>query len=257
MARSGARTSTARIRRRLCPARPIRSGSRSTRRPARSTGPTSAPVATGLVRSGVRAWTARQSDPSGPKHCWRGRSGRSGRYRARSRGQQALPGQLRRLHDLELEPHRRATRTAGQLRRRFRKLPRPAEGACEPTRRSPAEPRSARNSAAATNFAPELLGAFLYRAPASVAYTWTKDGSSIATGATFTPTQCRQLHVHRDGRQPGRNYGGNQRGEAGQGQVSQGQQAVTARGGPRKCGEADISRRAAWKRGPSSLISSE
>jgi hypothetical protein len=40
-----------------------------------------------------------------------------------------------------------------------------------------------------TNFAPELLGAFLYRAPASVAYTWTKDGSSIATGATFTPTQ--------------------------------------------------------------------
>ncbi|HKN43934.1 MAG TPA: hypothetical protein VJW23_08410 [Propionibacteriaceae bacterium] len=36
-------------------------------------------------------------------------------------------------------------------------------------------------------WAPDLLGAFLYRAPASFAYQWKKDGSDIATGPTFTP----------------------------------------------------------------------
>lgn len=37
-------------------------------------------------------------------------------------------------------------------------------------------------------WAPDLLGAFLYRAPASFAYQWTRNGSNIATGITFTPT---------------------------------------------------------------------
>jgi hypothetical protein len=38
------------------------------------------------------------------------------------------------------------------------------------------------------SWAPDLLGAFLFRAPASFAYRWEKDGSKIATSATFTPT---------------------------------------------------------------------
>jgi DNA-binding beta-propeller fold protein YncE len=38
-------------------------------------------------------------------------------------------------------------------------------------------------------WAPDLLGAFLYRAPASFAYQWKLDGMDIAaTSATFTPT---------------------------------------------------------------------
>ena len=38
-------------------------------------------------------------------------------------------------------------------------------------------------------WAPDLLGAFLYRAPASFGnYQWQKDGSPIATGQTFTPS---------------------------------------------------------------------
>ena len=37
--------------------------------------------------------------------------------------------------------------------------------------------------------APDLLGGFLFRAPASFAYQWKKNGSNIATGATFTPTE--------------------------------------------------------------------
>ena len=41
-------------------------------------------------------------------------------------------------------------------------------------------------------WAPDLLGAFLYRAPASFgAYQWQKDGTDIsgADQSTFTPTQ--------------------------------------------------------------------
>jgi DNA-binding beta-propeller fold protein YncE len=39
-------------------------------------------------------------------------------------------------------------------------------------------------------WAPDLLGAFLFRAPASFAYQWARDGSDVpgATGPTFTPT---------------------------------------------------------------------
>ena len=37
-------------------------------------------------------------------------------------------------------------------------------------------------------WAPDLLGAFLYRAPASFAYQWQRNGSNIATGPTFTPS---------------------------------------------------------------------
>jgi len=37
------------------------------------------------------------------------------------------------------------------------------------------------------SWAPDLLGGFLYRVPASFAYRWEKDGLVIATGATFTP----------------------------------------------------------------------
>ena len=38
-------------------------------------------------------------------------------------------------------------------------------------------------------WAPDLLGAFLYRAPASFAYQWQMDGSrSSPPGPTFTPT---------------------------------------------------------------------
>jgi PKD domain len=36
-----------------------------------------------------------------------------------------------------------------------------------------------------------LLEAFLYRAPASFAYQWKRNGSDIATGAAFTPTSTR------------------------------------------------------------------
>ena len=39
-------------------------------------------------------------------------------------------------------------------------------------------------------WAPDLLGAFLYRAPASFTYQWKRNGSDIATGATFTPSQA-------------------------------------------------------------------
>ena len=39
------------------------------------------------------------------------------------------------------------------------------------------------------SWAPDLLGGFLFRAPASFAYQWKKNGSNIATGATFTPTE--------------------------------------------------------------------
>jgi uncharacterized protein (DUF2147 family) len=38
------------------------------------------------------------------------------------------------------------------------------------------------------SWAPDLLGAFLFQAPASFAYQWEMDGAKIATGATFTPT---------------------------------------------------------------------
>ncbi len=38
-------------------------------------------------------------------------------------------------------------------------------------------------------WAPDLLGAFLYRAPASFGgYQWQRNGSPIATGPTFTPS---------------------------------------------------------------------
>ena len=37
------------------------------------------------------------------------------------------------------------------------------------------------------SWAPDLLGAFLYRAPATFAYQWKLNGSDIATGPTFTP----------------------------------------------------------------------
>ena len=36
-------------------------------------------------------------------------------------------------------------------------------------------------------WAPDLLASFLFRAPASFAYQWKKNGSTIATGPTFTP----------------------------------------------------------------------
>jgi DNA-binding beta-propeller fold protein YncE len=36
-------------------------------------------------------------------------------------------------------------------------------------------------------WAPDLLGAFLYRAPASFAYQWKRNGGDIATGPTFMP----------------------------------------------------------------------
>ena len=40
------------------------------------------------------------------------------------------------------------------------------------------------------SFAPDLLGAFLYRAPASVDYQWKKGAAIIASGQTFTPTEA-------------------------------------------------------------------
>ena len=36
-------------------------------------------------------------------------------------------------------------------------------------------------------WAPDLLASFLFRAPASFAYQWKRNGSNIATGPTFTP----------------------------------------------------------------------
>jgi DNA-binding beta-propeller fold protein YncE len=40
------------------------------------------------------------------------------------------------------------------------------------------------------SFAPDLLGAFLYRAPASVDYQWKKGAAIVASGPTFTPTEA-------------------------------------------------------------------
>ena len=39
-------------------------------------------------------------------------------------------------------------------------------------------------------WAPDLLASFLFRAPASFAYQWQRNGSDIATGPTFTPTEA-------------------------------------------------------------------
>jgi PKD repeat protein len=39
-------------------------------------------------------------------------------------------------------------------------------------------------------WAPDLLASFVFRAPASFAYQWKLNGSNIATGPTFTPTQA-------------------------------------------------------------------
>jgi len=39
-------------------------------------------------------------------------------------------------------------------------------------------------------WASDLLASFLFRAPASFAYQWKRNGANIATGPTFTPTQA-------------------------------------------------------------------
>ncbi|MGC1798913.1 MAG: hypothetical protein WA701_00870, partial [Solirubrobacterales bacterium] len=39
------------------------------------------------------------------------------------------------------------------------------------------------------SWAPDLLASFLFRAPATFAYQWKRNGANIATGATFTPTE--------------------------------------------------------------------
>ena len=51
------------------------------------------------------------------------------------------------------------------------------------------EPRSGRRLTCQTGtWAPDLLGAFLYRAPASFGdYQWQRNGAGIASGPTFTP----------------------------------------------------------------------
>ena len=76
-------------------------------------------------------------------------------------------------------------------------------------------------------WAPDLLGAFLYRAPASFGdYQWQRNGAGIASGPTFTPGPgVRRLHLHRDGHQPGRvDPLADERCEEGQGEVGQGQE---------------------------------
>jgi hypothetical protein len=68
-------------------------------------------------------------------------------------GEQGLLGQLLRANDLEREPRRQGGRRA--------------------------------------HFAPDLLGAFLFRAAQTVAYQWLRNGEPIdgATQATLTPSQ--------------------------------------------------------------------
>ena len=51
---------------------------------------------------------------------------------------------------------------------------------------------------------PDLLGAFLYRAPAGFAYQWTLNGAPYTTNRTFMANRARRLHLHRDGHQPSR-----------------------------------------------------
>ena len=79
-------------------------------------------------------------------------------------------------------------------------------------------------------WAPDLLGAFLYRAPASFTYQWKRNGSEHRpTGRDVHAHPGRRLHLHRDGHQPGRVDLADECCEEGQGQVGQGQQDEESR----------------------------
>ena len=71
-------------------------------------------------------------------------------------------------------------------------------------------------------WAPDLLGAFLYRAPASFAYQWTLNGATSATSRDVHGHRARRLHLHRDGHQPRGVDLADEFCEEGQGQVGQG-----------------------------------
>ena len=104
--------------------------------------------------------------------------------------EQDLLGQLDvRLGDPGREPGRHRHRLDPVRRREHAALRRAAEGACE--HRAPGDLRRSQGREGAHlqdgTWAPDLLAAFLFRAPASFAYQWKRNGSNIATGPTFTP----------------------------------------------------------------------
>ena len=184
-------------------ARPIRSGSRSTRPPARSTGPTSATAAAVPARSGSRTWTARRRH--GPVR----RRGRPGRGGDRPRGEQDLLGQFRPRHHPGREPERHGRRLDPVRRPELLALPRAAarpraRRASGDIRRS--QGRRGNSPAARRAGRPTCSGRSCTGRRPTSPISGRGMGPTIA-GAntdTFTPTVVRRLHLHRDGHQPGR-----------------------------------------------------
>ena len=140
-------------------------GGHRRRGPAASTGPTSVRAAAGPVRSGAREprrLHRSRDQPTDPVHC----RGRPGWGRDRPRGQQDLLGQLRRWHDLEREPGRPepAPRPCSAARGAPRTSP-----CCCARRSGTAAPAISEAgddlSCSQGEWASDLLGAFLYRAP--------------------------------------------------------------------------------------------
>ena len=144
----------------------------------------------------------------------------------RPNGEQDLLGKLDvrlgiRVGNLEAAPGTASTLFGGESRPLFAALLKaPAEHAS--ARRSPAEPRSGGSSPAKTGRGrPTCSASFLFRAPASFAYQWKRNGSNIATGPDVHAQPDRRLHLHRDGHQPGRVDLADESQEEGQGRVGQ------------------------------------
>ena len=161
-------------------------------------------------RLGSSCEPERRLEPADPGRSCRRRPGRVG---DRPRREQDLLGHLLRRHDRGRQPRRwlgSADTRSRRGRRRGTQLPRAAARA-DRHRRSDHSPPGVTGigtelSCSQGDWAPDLLGAFLYRAPSSFAYEWQKDGVGpvLDSDPNFTPTEagdytCRVTASNRAG----------------------------------------------------------